>query len=165
MFQPKGRCLIYNSTNLPKLSIIFPNLFHNISNTTWIAPSLDYRFPLMHVHISHQPYGQFLHCVHGNERIGTPDVVCDTSLPLRGILTFTWGKISYMHFLQTHSTPHVSRINIVLTKDGICTLVEVVVVNSTRTNLFPRSCTTQGFVVFNVAQAKKQSYCERHSIN
>jgi hypothetical protein len=43
----------------------------------------------------------------------------------------------------------------VFTKDGICTLVDVVIVNPTRTNLLPQSCAIQGFIAFNVAQVKK----------
>jgi hypothetical protein len=43
----------------------------------------------------------------------------------------------------------------VFTKDGICTLVNVVIANPTRTNLLPRSCATKGFVAFDVAQAKE----------
>jgi hypothetical protein len=53
-------------------------------------------------------------------------------------------------------------INIVLTKNGIRTLVDVVITNLTRADLLPRSCTTQRFVTSNVAQAKKRSYCDRH---
>jgi len=57
MFWPRGEYLAYSLTNLPKLSINFPGLFHNTSNTTWIAPSLNCRCLSMHVHTSHQPYG------------------------------------------------------------------------------------------------------------
>jgi hypothetical protein len=46
----------------------------------------------------------------------------------------------------------------VLTKDGICTLVDVVIAR----DLFPRSCATQGFVASNVAQAKERNYHNRH---
>jgi hypothetical protein len=43
----------------------------------------------------------------------------------------------------------------VFTKDGIHTLVDIVIVDLTRADLLPRSCATQGFVVFDVAQAKE----------
>jgi len=38
-------------------SINFHSLFHNALNTTWTAPSLNCKYPLMCVHTSHQPYG------------------------------------------------------------------------------------------------------------
>jgi hypothetical protein len=57
MFWPKGECLVYNSTNIPRFSTSFLSLFHNISYTTWIAPSLNCKHPLMRVHTSPQPYG------------------------------------------------------------------------------------------------------------
>ncbi len=57
MFWPKGKCLIDSSTSLPNLLIIFPNFFYNISNMTWITPSLNCNYPLVHVHRSHRSYG------------------------------------------------------------------------------------------------------------
>jgi hypothetical protein len=47
------------------------------------------------------------------------------------------------------------QVNIIFTKDGIRTLVDVVVVDPTQANLFPRSCATQGFATFDATQAKK----------
>jgi hypothetical protein len=44
----------------------------------------------------------------------------------------------------------------VLTKDGICTIVDVVIVNPMRMDLLPQSCETQKFVALNVVQAKKK---------
>jgi hypothetical protein len=46
----------------------------------------------------------------------------------------------------------------VFSKDGIRTLVEVVIVDPTRADLLPQSCATQGFTTFDVAQAKERSY-------
>jgi hypothetical protein len=57
MFWPKGKCLAYNLTNPPSLSIIFPNFFHNALNVIWTTPSLNCEYPLMCVHTSHRPYG------------------------------------------------------------------------------------------------------------
>jgi hypothetical protein len=42
----------------------------------------------------------------------------------------------------------------VLTKDGIHTLVDVVIVNPTQVDLLLRSCTTQGFFAFDVTKTK-----------
>jgi hypothetical protein len=56
IFWPMDRCLAYNLTNLFKLLINFLGLFHNASNTTLIAPSFNFKYPLMRVHTSHRPY-------------------------------------------------------------------------------------------------------------
>jgi hypothetical protein len=50
----------------------------------------------------------------------------------------------------------------VLTKDGICNLVDVIITDPIQMDLFSQSCATQGFVVSNVVQAKEQSYPDRH---
>jgi hypothetical protein len=43
-----------------------------------------------------------------------------------------------------------------LTKNEVCTLVNIVIVNPTCANLLPQFCTTQRFVASDVAQAKKK---------
>jgi hypothetical protein len=53
------------------------------------------------------------------------------------------------------SNPHV---DIVLTKNGIHTLVNIVIVNPTRADLLLQSCATQGFNTFDVVQTKNRSY-------
>jgi hypothetical protein len=45
----------------------------------------------------------------------------------------------------------------VLTKDRIHTLDDIVVVDPTYVDLFPQSCTSQGFVDSNVVQAKNNN--------
>jgi hypothetical protein len=45
-------------------------------------------------------------------------------------------------------------IDIVLTRDGIRILVDVVIANRTRAYLLPWSCATQEFVTFDVVQVK-----------
>ncbi len=57
------------------------------------------------------------------------------------------------------------RIDIVLTKNGICTLVDIIIVNPTRAYLLPQSYAIQGFATSNAAKAKERSYCNRHPIN
>jgi hypothetical protein len=44
------------------------------------------------------------------------------------------------------------------TKDGIRTLVDVIIIDPTRVNLLPSSCEAQRFAAFDVAQAKEKSY-------
>jgi hypothetical protein len=43
------------------------------------------------------------------------------------------------------------------TKDGICTLVDVVIVDLMQTYLFPQSYATQGFVASDAVQSKERS--------
>jgi hypothetical protein len=53
----------------------------------------------------------------------------------------------------------------VLTKDGIHTLADVVIVDPTRTYFLLGSCAIQGFVAFDVIQTKEKNYCNRHHID
>jgi hypothetical protein len=53
----------------------------------------------------------------------------------------------------------------VFTKDDICTLVNVVIVDPTQMDLLPQSCATQGFATSNAIQAKEQSYHDRHPVD
>jgi len=53
----------------------------------------------------------------------------------------------------------------VFTKDGICTLVDIVIANLIQMDLFFRSCATQGFDASNVIQAKEKSYHDQHPTN
>jgi hypothetical protein len=79
MFWPKDKHLVYILINFPCLSIISPNFLHNILNVTWTTPSFNCRHPLMCMHTSHRPMGiHLLCCAHGNECIGTHDVIHDT---------------------------------------------------------------------------------------
>jgi hypothetical protein len=50
------------------------------------------------------------------------------------------------------------RINIVRTKNGIRTLVDIVIADPMQLDLLPQSCTIQGFATFDVIQAKERSY-------
>jgi hypothetical protein len=52
----------------------------------------------------------------------------------------------------------------VFTKDGIHTLVDVVIVDPTQANLIHQSYTTRRFATFEVVQAKKGNYYDRHPI-
>jgi hypothetical protein len=91
-----------------------------------------------------------LHCAHGNEHMGTHDAVCDTFVAIAQDVGFHVG------WKQLHALPLTTfnsfhwRVDIVLTKDGIHTFVEVVLVNPTFVDLLPQSCTIQRFVAFNV---------------
>jgi len=76
-----------------------------------------------------------------------------------------WNGNNYMHFSSI--TFHSSSwwVDIVFTKDEICTLVDVVITNPTRANLLHQSYATWGFTTFKVTQAKKRNYCDWHPSN
>jgi hypothetical protein len=58
-----------------------------------------------------------------------------------------------------------SQIDILLTKDDIHTLVDVVIIDPMWTNLLFWFCTIQGFVAFDVIQVKEMNYCNWHPID
>jgi hypothetical protein len=160
MFQPQSGRLTYSSTNLPNLLIIFPILFHSALNMTWIITSFNYKYPLMHVHTSHQCYRcpPFMLCP-------WHDAVCDTFVAVAQDFSFHAGWKPLHTLLSTMFHPFRQRVDIVLTKDGICTLFNVIIVDPTWMDLLRRSCTTQSFIAYEVAQAKKRSYHHWHPTN
>jgi hypothetical protein len=92
----------------------------------------------------------FLHCVHDNKHIRTHDIIHDT------FVAIVWDDGLHTGWKQLHAFLSITfnsfflQTNIVLTKDGIHILVDIVIVDSMRTNLRPRSCATQGFATFDV---------------
>jgi hypothetical protein len=104
-------------------------------------------------------------CVHGIEHIKTYDAICDT------FATIMWNVCFHMQWKQLHVLPSTTfnsfcwQVDIVLTKDDIHTLADVVIVNPTWIDLLPQSCITQGFANSDVAQAKEMSYRNQHPIN
>jgi len=96
----------------------------------------------------------FLCYAHGNKHIGTHDV----------IRTIMWDVNFLMGQIQLHVLPSTTfnsshqRIDIVLTKYGIQTLTDIVIIDPTRAHFLPWSCITQGFVTSNVVQTKERSY-------
>jgi len=97
-------------------------------------------------------------CAHNNEHIRTHDAIHNT------FATIVWNVGFHVGWEQLHVLPSTTfnsshrQIDIVFTKDGIHTLANVVSANLTWTDLFPRSCATQGFVIFDVSQAKERNY-------
>jgi hypothetical protein len=71
------------------------------------------------------------------------------------MLASPWDENNYMHFFQSHSIPLVDELTL-CSQDGIHTLANFVIVNSTHVDLFPQSCNTQGLVASNATQAKKK---------
>jgi hypothetical protein len=52
-----------------------------------------------------------------------------------------------------------------LTKDGICTMANIVIANPIQAYLLLRCCTTQGFVALDAVQAEERNYHDQHPIN
>lgn len=102
----------------------------------------------------------FLCCVHSNEHIQIHDVICDTFVIIAHDANFHLGQEKFhVFFLNMFNFSHWW-INIVVAKDGICTLVDVVIADPMWVDLFPWSYITQNFIAFDMIQAKKWSYCD-----
>jgi hypothetical protein len=74
-----------------------------------------------------------------------------------------WEQL-HVFFSNTFNSSH-RRVGIVFTKDGIHTLLDIVIANPTWVDLLPQSCATQGFVAFDVAQVEEWRYCDQHLID
>ncbi len=110
MFWPSGECLVYNSTNLPRLSINFLSLSHNISYTTWSPIPQLQAFIDVCAHIPLTLWVYTSHFVFMAMSAHEPMMHFATSLlPLCKMLASTWGNKNHMHFLQTCSTPIVNK--------------------------------------------------------
>ncbi len=100
----------------------------------------------------------FLHCAHGNKHTWTHDAIAWDA-------GFHMGWDQLHAFLSNTFNLFYWQVDIVLTKNDICILIDVVSANPTWVNLLPQSCATQGFVAFDATQAKKQSYRNWHLAN
>jgi len=107
----------------------------------------------------------FLLCAHSSEHIGTHDAIHNT------FATIAWDVGFHLGWKHIHALPSTtfnsSRwwINIVLTKDDIRTLANIVIVDPTWADVFPWSYAIQGFATFNATQAKEKSYHNQHPTN
>jgi hypothetical protein len=95
-----------------------------------------------------------LHYVHGNKHTWTHDAIHDTFATIVWDVGFHVGREQLHALLKKMFNFSHWRVNIVLTKYGIRTLVDIVIVDLTRMDLLSRSCTTQGFVAYNAFQTK-----------
>jgi hypothetical protein len=92
----------------------------------------------MHVHTSNWLVGiHFWHYAHDNECIRTHDAICDNFVIIAWDVNFHvgWEQL-YALFLNMFNSFY-QWVDIVHTKDGINTLVDVVVIDPTQANLFP----------------------------
>jgi hypothetical protein len=104
----------------------------------------------------------FLCYVHGNKCIGTHDVVCNTFVAIAWDVNFHMGRKQLHALPSTMINSFHRRVNIVLTKDDICTLANVVIANPMWIDLLPWICVIQRFFTLDVIQAKEKSYCNQH---
>ncbi len=143
--------LIFSTT----LRIWFRLPHHSIVSIFWCM--CTHPIDLMGIHL--------LRYVHGNEGTWIHDVVRDT------FVAIMWDVDFHVGWKQLHAFPSTTfnffcrRIDIVLAKDGICTLVDVVIVDPMQTNLFPWFYATQRFATFDVIQIKERNYHDRHPTN
>jgi hypothetical protein len=104
------------------------------SNTS--LPQCVCTHPIDHVGI------HLLCCAHGKEHTKTHDVISDI------FVSIAWYASFHMGWKQLHVLPLVIlnsycwQVEIMFTKNGICTLIDVVIIDPTRVNLLPQSYTT-----------------------
>jgi hypothetical protein len=107
----------------------------------------------------------FLHYVHGNKRIGTHETICATFTTIVRNACFHVGREQLYVLPSTTFNSSRRQFDIVLTKNGICTLADIIIADPTRMDLLPQSCTTQRFVASDVTQVKEMSYRSPHPID
>jgi hypothetical protein len=100
--------------------------------------------------------------VHGNEHIGTHDAIRNTFATIVRNVSFHMGQEQLHVFFSTTFNFSYQRVDIMLTKNGICILADVVIVNPMQADLLPQFCATQKFVIFDAIQAKEKSYHIQH---
>jgi hypothetical protein len=138
LFWPRGKCLVYNSTNLSNLLIIFPNFLHNTLYATWITSSFNCKYPLMCVHTLHRPYGYPLLMLSSWQRMHwNPCAIYDTFAASAWDVGFHVGQEQLYVLLSTTLNSSYQRVDIVLTKNDIHTLTDVVIANPTQADLLP----------------------------
>jgi hypothetical protein len=95
-------------------------------------------------------------CAHGNECTWTHDVVHDTFVTIVRDDGFHVGWEQLHVFPSNMFNSSCWQVDIVLTKDDICTLIDIIIIDPTRMDLLFRFCTTQGFVAYNGFKSKNR---------
>jgi hypothetical protein len=132
MFWLLGGCLVYNSISFFNFSIIFLifSTTFNILNTIWIITSFNCKCPLKCVHTSHWPYGYSpFRYAYGNKHMGTHDVIHNTFAIIVQNVNFHMGWEQLHALSLTTFKSYHWRVNIVFTKDEICTSVDIVIID------------------------------------
>jgi hypothetical protein len=127
----RDRCLTYNSTNFPNLSIVFPSCFplHFVCDLDYPSFNCRHRIDPMGINL--------LCCAHGNKCIETHDVICDTFVASTRDANFHMGWEQLHPLPSTTFNSFCRSIDIVFTKNDIHTLADIVIVDPTWTYLFP----------------------------
>jgi hypothetical protein len=129
----------------------------------WITTSFNCRLPQCVCTHPINPMGIYLLCcTHNNKHIRTHDVVFPM---IAWDADFHVGWKQLHVFLSTTFNSSCQWINIVLTKDKVHTLANVVIVDQCMWNLLPQSYAIQRFVTFDTIQTKERSYHNQHPIN
>jgi hypothetical protein len=106
-----------------------------------------------------------LSCTHGDECIGTHYAIRNTFVAMAQDFSFHVGQEQLHTFPSTMFHSFCRWIEIVLTKDGIRTLANVVIVDSTWADLLRWSYTTKWFATSKAVQTKEKSHHDQHPIN
>ncbi len=107
----------------------------------------------------------FLCCVHGNECIGTHDVVRNTFIAIVRDVGF------HMGWKQLHALLSITFNSFLLTswhyvyQKWHSHLGQCYHCQPNASEFISSICTTQGFDVFDATQAKERIYCDRHPTN
>jgi len=162
MFWLYGGHLVYNLTSFLSILITFPSFLHNVSAMTWTTTSFNCKYPLMCVHTSHWSYRYppFMLCpyqrTHKNPWCNLRHFCCHCMkcwLPC-GKRTITCVSFNCIQLLSCC-------VNIVFTKDGICTIVDVAIVNGFTS---PILCNSK-ICCFGCCSSQKMGYCDQHPTN
>jgi hypothetical protein len=94
-----------------------------------------------------------------HEHIGIHDVVRDTFAAIVQDVNFHVGQKQLHAFLSSMLNSSYWWVDIMLTKDGMCTLANVVIADPMWTNLILQSCTIQKSFASNVVQTKEMNHC------
>jgi hypothetical protein len=143
--------LVFCTTFYTQLRLFYPSIT-NIPQCVCTHP-----IDPIGIHLSHG--------VHGNKHTKTHDVIRDTFATIAQNVGFHVGREQLHVLLSTTFNSFCWQFNIVLTRDDICTLVDIVIPNPTWANLFPWSCAIPGFATFDAIQTKEKSYRNRHPIH
>jgi len=104
-------------------------------------------------------------CAQNNECTITHDVICDIFPTITQDVGFHMGREQLHVFPSITFNSFCWQVDMVLTEDEICTLINFVIIDPTQTDLLSQSCAIWGFVAFDVIQAQKRGYCDQHPID
>jgi hypothetical protein len=126
------------TTRLVFLAFQLYSLIFCTSLRTWLGPPHPLIASILRCVCTHpiNPMGtHFLRYVHSNECTGTHDAIRDTFVTIVRDASFHMGWKQLHAFPSTTFNSSCRQVNIVLIKNGICTLVDVVIIDPMRVEL------------------------------